>query len=268
MVVPFEMRSAQPRANFQGAWSSCPRYDAGRTPCRSSTCAFSVTPTVGSNAQFLYSSKDVFAFVPPWLGTHATACAWTPLSKIDRTSDNAQREGNRNGRRVRAPYERELSSAMTPIAYRLVSALRTSGLRASRRRLLTRAAALGAGLSLSPALRSVPRAHAAGSTFTLAANWSPNDIDPHSGYDPGSGFVLAGIYENLIRQRPGAGVQLEPWLAESWETSADASTWSFHLRPGVTFQDGSPLTAPAARESFVRQMTLQRAPANVLGRFL
>jgi peptide/nickel transport system substrate-binding protein len=157
---------------------------------------------------------------------------------------------------------------MTPIAYRLVSALRTSGLRASRRRLLTRAAALGAGLSLSPALRSVPRAHAAGSTFTLAANWSPNDIDPHSGYDPGSGFVLAGIYENLIRQRPGAGVQLEPWLAESWETSADASTWSFHLRPGVTFQDGSPLTAPAARESFVRQMTLQRAPANVLGRFL
>ncbi len=125
---------------------------------------------------------------------------------------------------------------------------------------------LGAGAAALAA--SGPAARAADSTFTLAANWAPNDIDPHSGYDPGSGFVLAGIYEGLIRQVGGDGIELEPLLAESWEPNADAGSWTFHLRPGVTFQDGTPLTAEAARASFVRQMTLNLAPANVLGRFL
>lgn len=35
----------------------------------------------------------------------------------------------------------------------------------------------------------------------------------------------------------------QPGLAESWETNANGSTWTFHLREGVTFSDGSPLTA-------------------------
>jgi len=66
------------------------------------------------------------------------------------------------------------------------------------------------------ALASPHAAKAQSNTFTLAANWAPTDIDPHGGYDPGSGLVLAGIYESLIRQAPGDGVRLEPWLAESW----------------------------------------------------
>lgn len=101
----------------------------------------------------------------------------------------------------------------------------------------------------------------------MASNFAPNDIDPHSGYDPGSSFVLGGVYESLIRQRPGEGVVLEPWLAESWEANNDQSSWTFHLRGGVLFQDGSPLTAEAAQASFLRQMKLNLAPANVLGRF-
>jgi peptide/nickel transport system substrate-binding protein len=34
-----------------------------------------------------------------------------------------------------------------------------------------------------------------------------------------------------------------PWLAQSWETSDDGLTWTFHLKPGVEFTDGTPLTA-------------------------
>jgi peptide/nickel transport system substrate-binding protein len=34
-----------------------------------------------------------------------------------------------------------------------------------------------------------------------------------------------------------------PWLAQSWETSPDGLTWTFHLKPGVRFTDGTPLTA-------------------------
>ncbi len=140
--------------------------------------------------------------------------------------------------------------------------------RFNRRQMLAGSALLGASALAVSEAGHAPAALAQENTFTLAANWSPTDIDPHGGYDPGSGFVLAGIYEGLIRQRPGNGVQLEPWLAESWESNDDASSWTFHLRSGVTFQDGTPLTADAARNSFARQLALKLAPSNVLGRFL
>lgn len=41
-----------------------------------------------------------------------------------------------------------------------------------------------------------------------------------------------------------------PWLAQSWETSADGLTWTFHLVEGVNFTDGSPLTAEAVAYNF------------------
>ena len=37
--------------------------------------------------------------------------------------------------------------------------------------------------------------------------------------------------------------ELEPWLAEKWESSADGRTHTFHLRPGVTWSDGTPFTS-------------------------
>jgi peptide/nickel transport system substrate-binding protein len=132
---------------------------------------------------------------------------------------------------------------------------------------LAGSAALGTGAVTSVAISAPSAALAQENTFTVAANWSPVDIDPHGGYDPGSGLVLSGIYEGLIRQRAGDGVQLEPWLAEAWEPNDDASSWTFHLRSGVTFQDGSPVTATAVRDSFARQLALKLAPSNVLGRF-
>lgn len=41
-----------------------------------------------------------------------------------------------------------------------------------------------------------------------------------------------------------------PWLAQSWETSPDGLTWTFHLKPGVRFTDGTPLTAGAVSYNF------------------
>ncbi|MBI2185988.1 MAG: ABC transporter substrate-binding protein [Acidobacteria bacterium] len=40
-----------------------------------------------------------------------------------------------------------------------------------------------------------------------------------------------------------ATFELEPWLAESWESSADGRTHTLHLRPGVTWSDGAPFTS-------------------------
>jgi peptide/nickel transport system substrate-binding protein len=47
-------------------------------------------------------------------------------------------------------------------------------------------------------------------------------------------------------------VELVPSLAEKWETSDDGTKWTFHLRPGVKFHDGTPLDAEAVKFSFER----------------
>ena len=52
---------------------------------------------------------------------------------------------------------------------------------------------------------------------------------------------LGALYNRLVRLDDKGAVQ--PDLAESWETSKDALTWTFHLRKGVTWHDGKPFTA-------------------------
>jgi peptide/nickel transport system substrate-binding protein len=109
---------------------------------------------------------------------------------------------------------------------------------------------------------------AAAATLTLATNRAPSDLDPHSAYDAGSGVLLQGPFEGLIRLKPGTTDQYVPQLATAWEANADQSVWTFHLRAGVAFHDGAPFDAVAARASFERLLTLGLAPSTVLGRFL
>ena len=53
------------------------------------------------------------------------------------------------------------------------------------------------------------------------------------------------MYDQLIELSPD--LEPAPGLATSWETQDDGLTWMFHLRPGVTWQDGTPFTAEDAR---------------------
>jgi len=76
----------------------------------------------------------------------------------------------------------------------------------------------------------------------------PADID-----DTESVNSLAPVLEGLVRFRPGT-LEVEPWLAERWELSADGREYTFTLREGVTFHDGTPLNAETARFSFARQL--------------
>ncbi len=62
------------------------------------------------------------------------------------------------------------------------------------------------------------------------------------------------VYDTLTRWDPEKGVI--PWLAESWESNADGTEWTFHLRKGVKFHDGTPLTAQAAKFSYERSIEL------------
>ncbi len=74
-------------------------------------------------------------------------------------------------------------------------------------------------------------------------------------WDPVASFstealYLANIYEGLLRVNPpGSAEAYTPLLAESWEHSDDGLTWTFNLRPDVTFHDGSPMDAAAVKAS-------------------
>ena len=69
----------------------------------------------------------------------------------------------------------------------------------------------------------------------------PDQLDPNKTSAYFSFQVLENVYDTLVE--PDANLEMRPALAESWNVSTDQLTWTFHLRPGVTFHDGSPLTA-------------------------
>ena len=71
--------------------------------------------------------------------------------------------------------------------------------------------------------------------------YDPRSLDPALSTDVPTGRAVAYLYEGLTRFTPDARV--EPALATRWESSPDGLTYTFHLRRGVTFHDGTPLTA-------------------------
>lgn len=143
--------------------------------------------------------------------------------------------------------------------------------RLERRSLLKRAAALtlgGASLGgfAAPWPTQIARAQADPGTLTIPA--SPNDFDPHSQYDYNSVVAIRGMYEGLIALKGSATDEYEGLIAESWESNDDQSVWTFHLREGVTFQDGSPCDAEAVVASYGRLLSMQKGAWNVVGRFV
>ncbi|WP_426232858.1 ABC transporter substrate-binding protein [Pararhizobium sp. DWP3-4] len=78
---------------------------------------------------------------------------------------------------------------------------------------------------------------------------------PHTNlYPPAGGFypnggVLNQITDKLTFQNPKT-LEIEPWIAESWTVNDNATEYTFKLRKGVTFSDGSPLDANAVAKNF------------------
>lgn len=74
-------------------------------------------------------------------------------------------------------------------------------------------------------------------------------------WDPVESFsteaaYMANVYEQLLRiNPPGSAEKFTPLLAERWESNADGTVWTFHLRKDVKFHDGEPLTAEAVKKS-------------------
>lgn len=88
-----------------------------------------------------------------------------------------------------------------------------------------------------------------GGTLTFAVGSDAGCVDPQQVSSNDTIYSLRQIVDSLTDQDPATG-KIVPWLAQSWDISPDATTFTFHLRPGVTFSDGSPLTAQVVKDNF------------------
>jgi peptide/nickel transport system substrate-binding protein len=88
-------------------------------------------------------------------------------------------------------------------------------------------------------------------TFVFGASSDPAVIDGAFVSDGESLRVIRQIFEGLVTTAPGK-TDIEPALASSWEPSADGLTWTFNLREGVKFHDGTAFDGAAVCTNFNR----------------
>lgn len=88
-------------------------------------------------------------------------------------------------------------------------------------------------------------------TMTFAAAGAPKTFDPFYATDGETFRVARQIFDGLVNFKPGTA-DLAPGLATSWTPSKDGKTWTFKLRTGVKFTDGTPFNAEAVCKNFER----------------
>jgi peptide/nickel transport system substrate-binding protein len=81
----------------------------------------------------------------------------------------------------------------------------------------------------------------------------PKSLDPSVDTAVNDFRILMNMYDGLVRYKDGT-LQPEPALAKSWEISDDGLTYTFHLRSGVKFHDGTPFNAEAVKFTFDRML--------------
>lgn len=88
----------------------------------------------------------------------------------------------------------------------------------------------------------------------------PDQLDPHKTTAYFSFEVLENVFDTLVA--PDANLEMRPALAESWGVSPNQLVWTFHLRHGVAFHDGSPFTADDVVYSYRRIIDQKLANAD------
>ena len=68
----------------------------------------------------------------------------------------------------------------------------------------------------------------------------PSSLDPHKVESDVENNIISDLFEGLVSVSPAGDIQ--PRLAEKWENK-DNTVWTFHLRPGATWSDGTAITA-------------------------
>lgn len=128
----------------------------------------------------------------------------------------------------------------------------------SRRRLLGLGGGLAAGIGLAPMLTacgdstSSAATPAGGGTLTMGINATPDTLDPGATGLALTLLISFALFDPLVYWLPDGkgGSAFHPGLAESWTISPDASVYTFKLRKGVTFHDGTTFDAKAVKATY------------------
>ncbi|MFE8154546.1 TIGR04028 family ABC transporter substrate-binding protein [Brenneria goodwinii] len=109
-----------------------------------------------------------------------------------------------------------------------------------------------------------------GTLIYLEQQAHTNLYPPAGGFYPNGG-ILNQITDKLTWQNPDT-LQIEPWIAESWTINDDNTEYTFKIRPGVTFSDGTPLDANAVAKNFdtygLGNKTLNHPVSEVINNYL
>jgi len=79
-------------------------------------------------------------------------------------------------------------------------------------------------------------------TLVIAVSADHLGLDPQTTHDNGSAYIMSTIFDGLMSYQLGTSV-VAPGLAQTWTVSPDGKVYTFKIRSGVTFHDGSPLNA-------------------------
>lgn len=107
------------------------------------------------------------------------------------------------------------------------------------------AAPAGGDAGAAPAGDAAAAPSDSGGTLIVGRGGDSVGLDSGTQTDGESARVINTIVDGLVALE-GTSTKPIPWLAESWETE-DSQTWTFHLRQGVKFHDGTPFNAEAVK---------------------
>lgn len=117
---------------------------------------------------------------------------------------------------------------------------------------------------------AAPQAYAATPADTLVQAWAIDDIislDPGEAFEISTAEVTANTYSKLVALDPADTSKIVSDIAESWDVSEDGLTYTFKLKPNLTFASGNPITAADVAFSFERVIKLDKSPAFLLTQF-
>jgi peptide/nickel transport system substrate-binding protein len=111
-----------------------------------------------------------------------------------------------------------------------------------------------------------PAVHAAvpAKVLVIGKSADPQTLDPHVTMDNNDWTITYPAYQRLVRYQTVAGkgtTNVVGELAKSWTVSPDKLTWTFKLKPGNAFADGTPVDAAAVKFSFDRLLKLGKGPS-------
>ncbi|QKJ87184.1 peptide/nickel transport system substrate-binding protein [Paramixta manurensis] len=118
----------------------------------------------------------------------------------------------------------------------------------------TRRVALAGCLALSALSSQIQAA-----TLNVMQSEAPRSMDPGDQTATYTASVLDPMYEGLVRFTPD--LKIEPALATAWKSDASGKVWTFTLRQGVKFHDGTPFNADAVVANFDRHLDVKRGLA-------